>query len=197
MLKVEDRFMIKELHHKGVSISDIARLTGHDRKTVRAAIQAPLLRQRRPAPPRRRIGAPLGGGPAMRAYFLLGLAIFLTGCASDGGFSTGGLPSRMPPELYNVYIETYETDSPLYQALRQDLMAQGVRVADMRSETKTILRISREGIERRTGRSFSATSVDIAIHGSRMSAIVPVSSSFARCRITPFISAWTCTWNAR
>lgn len=52
MLKVEDRFMIKELHHKGVSISDIARLTGHDRKTVRAVIQGPLLRQRRPTTPR-------------------------------------------------------------------------------------------------------------------------------------------------
>ncbi len=52
MLKVEDRFMIKELHQRGVSISDIARLTGHDRKTVRAVIAGPLLRQRRPAPPR-------------------------------------------------------------------------------------------------------------------------------------------------
>jgi len=52
MLKVEDRFMIKELHHKGLSISDIARLTGHDRKTVRAVIQGPLLRQRRPPAPR-------------------------------------------------------------------------------------------------------------------------------------------------
>jgi transposase len=52
MLKVEDRFMIKELHHTGVSISDIARLTGHDRKTVRAVIQGPLLRQRRPSAPR-------------------------------------------------------------------------------------------------------------------------------------------------
>jgi transposase len=52
MLKVEDRFMIKELHRAGVSISDIARLTGHDRKTVRAVIQGPLIRQRRPPPPR-------------------------------------------------------------------------------------------------------------------------------------------------
>lgn len=52
MLKVEDRFMIKELHRTGVSISDIARLTGHDRKTVRAVIAAPLIRQRRPARPR-------------------------------------------------------------------------------------------------------------------------------------------------
>ena len=52
MLKVEDRFMIKELHRTGVSISDIARLTGHDRKTVRAVIADPLIRQRRPARPR-------------------------------------------------------------------------------------------------------------------------------------------------
>ena len=52
MQKVEDRFMIKELHRTGVSISDIARLTGHDRKTVRAVIAGPLVRQRRPPPPR-------------------------------------------------------------------------------------------------------------------------------------------------
>lgn len=52
MLKVEDRFMIKELHRRGVSVSDIARLTGHDRKTVRAVIAVPLVRQRRPSPPR-------------------------------------------------------------------------------------------------------------------------------------------------
>ena len=34
MLKVEDRFMIKDLHRKGMTISDIARMTGHDRKTT-------------------------------------------------------------------------------------------------------------------------------------------------------------------
>ena len=42
MLTVEDRFMIKDLYRKDVSISEIARLTGHDRKTIRAAIRAPL-----------------------------------------------------------------------------------------------------------------------------------------------------------
>jgi len=42
MLAVEERFMLKDLYRKGVSISDIARQTGYDRKTVRAAIQAPL-----------------------------------------------------------------------------------------------------------------------------------------------------------
>ena len=42
MLPVEERFMIKDLHRKGVSISAIARQTGRDRKTVRRAIQAPL-----------------------------------------------------------------------------------------------------------------------------------------------------------
>ena len=52
MLTVEDRFMIKEMHQRGVSISDIARLTGHDRKTVRAVIHGPLVRERRSAPPR-------------------------------------------------------------------------------------------------------------------------------------------------
>ena len=42
MLNVEKRFMIRQLHRSGVSISDIARQTGHDRKTIRKAIQAPL-----------------------------------------------------------------------------------------------------------------------------------------------------------
>jgi len=43
MLEVEDRFMIKELHRTGISISDIARQTGHDRKTVRKALDEPLM----------------------------------------------------------------------------------------------------------------------------------------------------------
>lgn len=43
MLTVEDRFMIKDLYRAGVSVSDIARRTGHDRKTVRRSIAAPVL----------------------------------------------------------------------------------------------------------------------------------------------------------
>ena len=54
MLCVEDRFMIKDLFRAGVSISEIARRTGHDRKTVRQALQAPLLLGLRPRPPRSR-----------------------------------------------------------------------------------------------------------------------------------------------
>lgn len=46
MLQVEDRFMIKDLHRKGVSISEIARRTGHDRKTIRSVIEAPLVAER-------------------------------------------------------------------------------------------------------------------------------------------------------
>ena len=42
MLKVEDRFMIKDLHRKGVTISEIARITGHDRKTIRAIVNGPV-----------------------------------------------------------------------------------------------------------------------------------------------------------
>lgn len=42
MLNVEERFMVKELYNKGVSISEIARQTGYDRKTVRAIITGPL-----------------------------------------------------------------------------------------------------------------------------------------------------------
>jgi transposase len=43
MLDVERRHMIKDLHKKGLSISDIARCSGHDRKTVRKVIAGPLL----------------------------------------------------------------------------------------------------------------------------------------------------------
>ena len=43
MLEGEDRFMIKDLRRKGMSLSDIARQTGHDRKTVRRAIDEPLV----------------------------------------------------------------------------------------------------------------------------------------------------------
>jgi transposase len=42
MLNVENRFMIKDLHRKGVTISDIARITGHDRKTIRAMLDGPV-----------------------------------------------------------------------------------------------------------------------------------------------------------
>ncbi len=41
MLEVEERFMIRDLHRKGVSISEIARQTGRDRKTIRKAVTEP------------------------------------------------------------------------------------------------------------------------------------------------------------
>jgi outer membrane lipopolysaccharide assembly protein LptE/RlpB len=85
----------------------------------------------------------------MRAL-ILGLTVILAGCASNEGFSTGGLPSRIPQSLYHIYIETNEPDSALYQALRQEFMSQGMRVADMRTETNAVLRVSRESIERRS-----------------------------------------------
>jgi transposase len=50
MLNVEERFMIKDLYGQGVTISEIARRTGHDRKTIRAIIKAPLT----PAPKSRK-----------------------------------------------------------------------------------------------------------------------------------------------
>ena len=53
MLRVEERFVIRELYGRGVSISEIARLTGHDRKTIRAALSQPLLPAPRPARPPR------------------------------------------------------------------------------------------------------------------------------------------------
>jgi transposase len=42
MLKVENRFMIKDLHRRGLAISDIARITGYDRKTIRAILNGPV-----------------------------------------------------------------------------------------------------------------------------------------------------------
>jgi transposase len=44
MLLVEDRFVIQDLFRAGVSVSEIARRTGHDRKTVRRVLAEPLLR---------------------------------------------------------------------------------------------------------------------------------------------------------
>ena len=34
--------MIKDLHRRGVAISEIARITGHDRKTIRAILNGPV-----------------------------------------------------------------------------------------------------------------------------------------------------------
>ena len=42
MLDVEERFMIRELHRRGLSISEIARRTGHDRKSIRKVIKGRL-----------------------------------------------------------------------------------------------------------------------------------------------------------
>jgi transposase len=42
MLRAESRFMIKDLYRRGVSISEIARITGHDRKTVRSILEGPI-----------------------------------------------------------------------------------------------------------------------------------------------------------
>jgi len=48
VLEVETRFMIKELYRKGISISEIARQTRRDRKTVRKAINGELMAVRKP-----------------------------------------------------------------------------------------------------------------------------------------------------
>jgi len=42
MLKVETRFMIKDLYRRGVTISEIARITGHSRRTIRAIVNGPV-----------------------------------------------------------------------------------------------------------------------------------------------------------
>jgi transposase len=52
MLDIEERFMIKELYRKGVSISEIARQSGRDRKTIRKLVNAPLLSAPKPRQPK-------------------------------------------------------------------------------------------------------------------------------------------------
>ncbi len=48
MLEVEDRFMIRDWRRKGISISEIARKTGFDRKTIRKVLAEPLVPVRQP-----------------------------------------------------------------------------------------------------------------------------------------------------
>lgn len=48
MLEVEERFMIKDLFRRGLTISEIARQTGHDRKTIRAILNEPLMPAAKP-----------------------------------------------------------------------------------------------------------------------------------------------------
>jgi len=48
MLKVEERVMIRDQYRRGVTISDLARETGHDRKTIRSVVRGPTV------PPRKR-----------------------------------------------------------------------------------------------------------------------------------------------
>lgn len=54
MLEVEERFMLREMHRQGVSISEMARRTGYDRKTIRKGITMPLTPLRGQRKPKRR-----------------------------------------------------------------------------------------------------------------------------------------------
>jgi len=44
MLRLEDRFLIKDMHRRGMTISGIAHVTGHDRKMIRAVLNGPVNR---------------------------------------------------------------------------------------------------------------------------------------------------------
>jgi transposase len=48
MLEVEDRFMIKDWQRRGISISEMARKSGFDRKTIRKVLAEPLVTDRQP-----------------------------------------------------------------------------------------------------------------------------------------------------
>jgi transposase len=52
MLTVENRFMIKEWYRKGLSVSEIARLSGCDRKTIRKVLKGPVTPGSGPRRPR-------------------------------------------------------------------------------------------------------------------------------------------------
>jgi transposase len=54
MLRGEERFVIHDLYRKGISISEIARQTGHDRKTVRSLLHQPVMPMPKPVRPRPR-----------------------------------------------------------------------------------------------------------------------------------------------
>src|SRR5512138_3528082 len=54
MLRVENRFMIRELYGKGLTITEIAELTGNDRKTIRKVLAEPLVPVTRPRRPKQR-----------------------------------------------------------------------------------------------------------------------------------------------
>src|SRR5258708_8925346 len=49
MLALEERFMIREMYRKGISISEIARRTRRDRKTIRQIVNAPDLAPAKPS----------------------------------------------------------------------------------------------------------------------------------------------------
>jgi len=71
--------MIKDLYRKGVSISEIARRTGHDRKTVRKLATAPLAVSRPHA------------GHALRAHKLDPFVPYLSGRIGEGVFNAAKL----------------------------------------------------------------------------------------------------------
>lgn len=54
MLKPEERFVIKEYHRQGLSISEIARRTGRDRKTVRRVLKEPVIVEKKTVRKRKR-----------------------------------------------------------------------------------------------------------------------------------------------
>jgi transposase len=51
MLKLEDFLMLRELHNQGMSISEIAKETGYNRRTLRKCVNSkvpPVTKQRSP-----------------------------------------------------------------------------------------------------------------------------------------------------
>jgi len=54
MLDVEERFMVRDMHRQGLSVSEIARRTGRDRQTIRKVINGTLEPEPKARKPRKR-----------------------------------------------------------------------------------------------------------------------------------------------
>lgn len=102
MVNLEEKFMIREMHRKGVSISEIARQTGRDRKTVRKIVTGKLTREKQK---RRKKATKLGPYEA-----------YLKQRITDGVLNTRKLLRELKEQGYTggltqviLYVQPYRT----------------------------------------------------------------------------------------
>jgi len=139
MLKVENRFMIRDLHRKGVTISDIARITGHDRKTVRAILDGPVS----PPPQKRKA----------KAKKLDPLVPFVERCIEEGVLNCNKLLDEISRQGYQGgygSIKTFVRPSSGKPSARK---------------LRCALRLHRASKRRWTGRTLGSSSIGAAAAG--------------------------------